>query len=672
MSLVPKSARIAGVIALGMLLTRRMAAQDPPQNPPKDLTQASLEDLMNLQVTSVSKKEQKLFKTGAAVFVITQEDIRRSGATAIPDVLRMAPGVNVARLNANSWAVSIRGFNDLFADQTLVLVDGRSVYDPLFSGVYWGDLDVPLEDIERIEVIRGPGGTVWGANAMNGVINIITRNSHDTKGGLVTAGGGNETPASGLVQYGGQIGDAISYRVFEKYFDIDHFKLPSGGDGLDGWHSFHEGFRADVKLSADDTLMVEADVKQTGQGQIIDTVIASALPLEETINDLAHNSSVNILGLWNHTTSSGNQVSFQGYDNYLSRSQLGQHFVENTVDLDLEDHMSFGTRQDLVWGAGVRVTELQTRPGYAIAFSPLNRTDLLASIFIQDEVRITDSLSLTAGSKFEHNSYTGFEAEPSAQLAWMPSERQSVWISAARSIRQPDMVDTQVRDEVGIVPVAGFPFGLLTLVGNPNPRVEKVNDYEAGYRRQAGKRFSVDVAAFASFFSNMRSGESLTPYVVTTPAYSYLALPVTFEYYDHVKTHGGEIFATWNATSRWRMSPSYSLFHLSRTEDAANVVTLPDQSGKSSPTNQFELRSLLTLPHNFEWDATVSYTSSIMGGAIPAYTQVDTRVGWRFKRLEFSVTGNNLLKPWHAEFPNEIALSTLIPRSVFAQIAWRF
>jgi iron complex outermembrane receptor protein len=648
-------------------------AQAPP---PPDLTQVSLENLMNVQVTSVSKKEQKLFTTGAAVFVISQEDIRRSGVTNIPDALRMAPGVNVARLNANSWAISVRGFNDLYADKVLVLIDGRSVFDPLFSGVYWGDLDIPLEDIERIEVIRGPGGTVWGANAVNGVINIITKSSRDTQGGLLRTDAALNSDGGTLAQYGGA-GATGSYRFYGQYFNVDTFKLPSGLEALDGVHSFREGFRADLRLTPHDTLMIEADVKNTEQGDQISAVLASSLPNQTALDDVAHNMAADALMLWNHQTERGDEISLQVFDNRSTRSQLGQRFVENTFDLDFSDHMAVGSRQDVVWGAGLRMNELRAQPGYAISFLPENRTDALTSAFVQDQIRLTDSLSLTLGSKFEHNSYTGFETEPSAQLVWTPNQRQTVWISAARAVRQPNMVDTQIVGDLAILPATGFPFALFQLQGNPKPLDESNLDYEAGYRIQVGSKLSIDTAGFVSLFRDVRSVEAVTPYVVSTPAFSYLVLPVTYFFNGQVRTDGGEIFATWNATSKWRLSPGYSLFRQSTAPDPSNIFLTLEQTGRSSPRSSFEMRSFITLPHNFEWDSTVSYTSSIIGGlaggAIPSYTQLNSRFGWRNQNLELSLVGQDLLRAFHQEFPDELGINhSMIPRSVFLRIAWSF
>ena len=653
-----------------VLLTVPAAAQN--SNPP-DLTQMSLEDLLKVQVTSVSKKEEALAKAGAAVFVITQEDIRRSGATNIPDVLRMAPGLNVAQMSTSTWAISIRGFNDVFADKVLVLIDGRSVYNPITSGVSWNQQDMVLEDIERIEVIRGPGGTVWGANAVNGVINIITKSAKDTQGGTVSAGGGSQTNAAGFAQYGGAIGAKGSYRVFGKSFDIDSSTLPGGGSAQDGWQSVHGGFRSDWDLSPRDTLTVQGDLQEGREGQNMTAVMPGALPLELTFTDRFDTSNGNILARWNHTLANGSETSLQIYDDHSNAFSLGSRVRQNTVDLDFQDHMALGPRQDIVWGFGSRVADLYLGPGYSIVYAPASRTDLLLSTFVQDELKITNALSLTIGSKFEHNDYTGFEFEPSAQLVWNPKARQSLWLSAARAVRQPDAVDATIRDEAATFPTVPGSFGLVEAIGNPNQSVERLNDFEAGYRVQATARLSVDAAVFLNFYHDLRTVEELQPYFVTSPGPPHLVLPAVFEDSGNAHGYGGELFVNWNPTNRWRISSGYSRLHMDIFKDAANVDSEIGDTGGGTPRQQFQARSALNLPRHIEWDSSLEYVGRLAAG-IPAYTRVDTRLGWKTgEHLNFSVVGQNLLSPRHAEFPGDVGLNyTLVARSVFARMTWKF
>jgi iron complex outermembrane recepter protein len=635
----------------------------------RDLTQSSLEDLMNMQVTSVSKKEQKLSKTGAAVHVITQEDIRRSGATNIPDLLRTVPGVDVARIDANSWAISIRGFNDRYANKVLVLIDGRSVYSPTFSGVFWEGQDVPLEDIERIEVVRGPGGTVWGANAVNGVINIITKSAKDTLGGIITAGTGSETTADGLVQYGGSLGHKGTYRVFGKYSNVEPSVLANGREAADGWRTPHGGFRSDWDLSPRDTLTVHGDVLRTTEGQTITTLFSKALPLVRTFNDPLNLTAGNVLGRWNHTLANGSDLSLQVYDDYSNHFEQGFTDVQNTVDLDLQHHLAVGSRQDIVWGLGTRVIDSHYGSGYSITIAPHQRLDKLFSTFLQDEVRLGNTLWLTVGSKFEHNDFSGSEIEPSVQLVWVPARQQTLWVSASRAIRQPSALDDGLQADVAIVP-AGASFGVVSLRGDPNLNAEEVRDFEAGYRTQLNKRLSLDVAGFGSLYRNVRTVQPETPYFTMLPGPPHLVVPERFANGTPIYTYGVEFSATWTVTSRWRIGPGYSFFQMAVRDPATQSTP-----AGSSPKHQVQFESRLDLRHNLEWDNTVMFVSRLAAGNIPSYTRADSRFGWRAgENLEFSVVGQNLLGPRHVEFSDAgyPVHNTLVERSVFGKVTWRF
>lgn len=639
-------------------------------SPDPDLSTVSLEDLMNIQVTSVSKKEQKLSKTGAAIFVITQDDIRRSGATNIPDLLRLAPGVDVAQVDANRWAISIRGFSDQHANKVLVLIDGRSVYSPSFSGVFWDMVDVPLEDIERIEVIRGPGGTVWGANAVNGVINIITRSAQATRGGLVSAGTGSQDHADALVQYGGQGGPDGDYRAFGKYFNNASSVFPDGRQAVDGWSGGHLGFRSDWNLAPHDTLTVQGDFLHADESQTITTLFSNALPLASTINNPVTATDGNILGRWNHTLANGSQMSLQVYDDYSRHLDTGFEDTQNTVDVDFEHHVALGPRNDVVWGLGARIINSEYGVGYDFTIVPNRRLDSLYSAFLQDQLKLTDSLSLTFGSKFEHNSISGFEYEPSVQLVWTPTEKQTVWFSASRAIREPSPIDVGLQDDAAVVPV-GSSFAVVTVLGNPNIKAEEFRDLELGYRALASKRVSLDATAFTGLYRNLESLAALTPYVVSPQGVPYLVLPELFVNGGRASTYGAEFFANWNITGRFRISPGYSYFHMNADGDSSTLAT---PTGVS-PNHQFQVRSLLDLPRNLEWDNTVGYVSKLADGNIPAYTRVDSRLGWRVGEfVELSVVGQNLLTARHAEFSDTTYPldHTLVERSVFGKVTWRF
>jgi iron complex outermembrane recepter protein len=655
-------------------MATQLAAQSPK---PLDLTQASLEDLMNIQVTTVSKKEQKLSKVGAAVFVITQEEIRRSGATNIPDVLRMVPGVDVAQIDAANWAVSVRGFNDRYGNKVLVVIDGRSVYSPSTSGVFWDQQDVPLEDIERIEVIRGPGGTVWGANAMNGVINIITKSSKATQGGLVRSRAGSQNSTGDLVQYGAKIGDSGSYRVFGNYFNAGSSTFRDGSPAGDSWHMLHGGFRSDWDLSAGDSLTVQGDAYGTGGSSTITTLLSNALPQEVTIGTRSEVSGGNILGRWNHTLAGGSDISLQAFYNRDDRNQFGIKDNLSTADFDFKHHLSVGARNDIVWGGGYRFTSDSSTPGYAITLLPLYPTDNLFNTFIQDEIKLSGSVSLTVGSKLEHNSYSGFEYEPSAQLVWAATPRHTIWASAARAIRQPARIDATAQVDYATQPLPGGGFALLQIQPSANLKAERLRDFETGYRAQLKSRLSLDVSTFLGFYSDLRTQEIGVPVFTFTPMPPHLVIPLLVRDLGHGQSYGGEVFLNWNATPRWRLSPGYSYLRVNLTREPGSQDTTLQSTASASPRNEFQMRSLLNLTRHVDWDASVAYTGTLRdggNGATPSYTRVDTRLEWRVgEHAALSLAGQNLLTPRHFEFQDVYPIrAAFIERKVSGTITWRF
>jgi iron complex outermembrane receptor protein len=663
--------RAAFGLALGLAAPSAGIAQAPL---PRDLTEASLEDLLNIQVTSVSKKDQPLLKVGAAVFVITQDDIRRSGLVNIPDLLRMAPGVNVARVDANTWAISIRGFNTRYSNKVLVLIDGRSVYTPSFSGVYWDQQDVPLENIDRIEIIRGPGGTVWGANAMNGVINIITKNSKATLGGLITASTGTEESAAGLIQYGGHIGSGGTYRAFGLYTNTESSVLPNGDNGADGWHNFHGGFHSDWDLSQSDSLTVQGDLYQSSAGQTITAVLANQLPTVASFNDRISVDSGDLLGRWNHTLPNGSDFSLQVYYDRFNRLDLGLGEKLTTVDIDFQHHFKAGSRHDIVWGGGFRQYSDAITSGYDATITPPHKTDRLYSAFFQDEITLSKSLSFTIGSKVEHNPYSGFDWEPSAQLVWSPSDRQAIWFSASQAARQPARTDAGIQFDVTVIPLANNSFGVVTVLGNPKIKAEQLRDYEIGYRAQAGKRISIDFAAFRSYYHNLESSEPGNPFFADTPGPPHYIFPLYIANLAHARTYGGELFANWDVTSRWRISPGLSLLHVNLSQDQASGDSSLQNTAGDSPQRQFDIRSFVKLSRNLDWDTSVYFVGRLADDGIPAYTRVDTRLGWRIgERVELSLVGQNLLTPHHFEFGNALeVIHSQVERSALVKVTWRF
>ena len=636
---------------------------------------------MNIEVTSVSKKEQKLSQAAAAVFVISQEDIRRSGATNIPDLLRMVPGIHVAQLDANIWAISIRGFTDRYGDKVLVLIDGRSVYTPLTSGVNWDQQDVPLEDIDRIEVIRGPGGTVWGANAVNGVINIITKSAKATQGGLASASGGSQEFAQGLLQYGGTIGQKGAYRIFGSYANVGNSPSPSGETVADGWHKAHTGFRSDWDLSPRDTMTVQGDLFQSREGQTIDTLFSGELPREAIIQDTITVGAGDILGRWSHTLANGSDTTLQFYYDGYHRIDRGLNETRNTWDVDFQHHLTIGSRQEIVWGLGYRTTSDNTTAGYAVEYDPPQFRDNLFSAFVQDDIRLTNSLSLILGSKFEHNSYTGFEYEPSAQLVWNLNDRQAFWASASRAIRQPSRADFNLDVYVASFP-AGTGTGVVELLGNTQRKAERLHDFELGYRAQISKQLSLDVAAFSSYYYGLQTQEPL-PAIYDTAGIAgaepslQLVTPFLFDDRAHAHNYGAEVFASWSVTPHWQISPGYSYLQMHVAGDPTSQYPSAGEIAHESPKHQFQFHSLLNLTHRVEWDTALYHVGQLVdggNGATPSYLRVDTRLGWRIgESLEFSIAGQNLQSPAHTEYHDAFAvLHSLVQRSVIGKVTFRF
>ena len=636
------------------------------------LAQASLEDLLNIQVTSVSKKEQKLSRTAAAVFVITQEEIRRSGATNIPDLLRMVPGLDVAQINANTWAISARGFNLQFANKLLVLVDGRAVYTPLFGGVYWDTVDVPLEDIERIEVIRGPGGTAWGANAVNGVINIITKSAADTQGGLITAGGGTQPDAFGTVQYGGKIKEDSSYRVFAKYLDEDHLFDLNGQNGDDSWHLLHGGFRVDTSLSSKDTLVTEGDVYNGEEGSIFEHSIFTP-PENIDIQGHAILSGGSVLTRWSHIFSNRSDTSLQFYFDTYNRGGPELDEFRDTVDFDFHHHIKLGSRHDLIWGLGYRHTADETVGTIDEAVFPPSDSGSLFNAFVQDQIILdSDRVTLYVGSKIENSYFTGFDLDPSIRLAWTPSNRQTFWTAISRANRTPTR-----RDEGVSAALAALPGPVeIAVLGNPNIKSEHVSAYEAGYRTQPAKRISVDIALFFNRYQGLESLESGSSFLNSSFVPPVLVQPIVLNNEMHGTTQGVEASVNWKITDRWTLNSGYSFLKMNLHTDSTSedTVSVTNTEG-SSPNHQAQLRSHLELPRGFSWDANAYFVDSLPVQSVPSYTRLDTQMGWRLaERLELSLVGQNLLQDHHEEFNNflQSVNSSLVKRSAYVKIGWQF
>ena len=672
----------AGRIFLSALLSLLLAASTVAQNSQKvpDVTSMSVEDLMNLQVTSVSKHKEKLADAAAAIFVLTQEDIRRSGATSIPEALRLVPGLEVARIDENKWAIGSRGFNGRFDNKLLVLIDGRSVYTPLFSGVYWNIQDVMLEDLDRIEVIRGPGATLWGANAVDGVINIITKPAASTQSTIITAGGGTEERGAGGVRYGSKIGDSTHYRIYGKYFDWGPSNYITGGTAHDAWDAVRGGFRADWTPAGSNSLTIQGDMYRSNYDETL-TVPTLSSPYSNTFANNGVYSGGNVLARWNHTTEGGSMSLQAYYDNTttVDHSLFEDH--QNIFDIDFQDGFHAGKRQQFLWGLGYRSILDHNGSSSTVSLQP-NQVNLNQfSTFLQDEISLVDNrLRLTVGTKLEHNTFTGFEVEPNARLLWTLSPNQSVWTAVSRAVRTPALTEEGLRLNSQVIP-PGTPANpaplpaVLAVFGSRQFTSEDLLAYEFGYRMQATTNLSFDLATFYNSYSNLRTAEPGTPFVEGSPAPTDIVVPFVAGNKMSGGTYGLELFADWKVVPKWRLAGSYSYLQMDIHKDSDSQDPTADTPNGSSPRHQWYLRSSIDLPKHFDQDTTLRFVDHLSSLNLPGYYSLDAHLGWKpVTNLELSIGGQNLLDNRHLEFlPDFVNTApTVVKRSIFGSITVKF
>ena len=650
-------------------MTRAQATQSN-QNPPKNLKQVSLEELGQIEVTTASKVPVKATRTPAAIYVITQEDIRRSGATSIPEALRMAPGVEVARVDSNTWSLGVRGFESTLSRSVLVLIDGRSVYTPLFAGVYWQVQDTLLEDIERIEVIRGPGGTIWGANAVNAVINIITKRAQETHGTLVSTGGGNIDQGFVNFRYGAGNSKGFNYRIYGKGFTRGP-EFHSDHQQFDDWRMGQVGFRTDWDSHNRDRLTLQGDLYYGDAGQRVG-IASYSLPYMTDVQQNAELSGGNLLARWERELGSGSNLQLQTYYDRTNRKQANFAESRDTFDIDFIHHLTLPGRQDFLWGLGARLSSGNVSEVVpTVVFTPNHYTDKLYSAFIQDEIHIVgDQLSLTIGSKFLHNGYSGFEIEPAARLLWTPSSRQTVWGAVTRAVRTPSRVEEDLQ-LTGLA--APTPLTFFRIIGDRKFSSESLIGYEAGYRSLVGLKFHVDIAAFYNNYDHLLSIETGAPFSESSPPPPHTVIPFFFRNGLLGHTAGFEIAPDWTPTRTWRLRGSYSYLHIDLDKKASSSDTSSANSiQESSPHHQVAIQSSLDLPKKLEFDQTFRYVSSLPAQLVRAYTTADVRFSWHATRsLDVSVVGQNLFQPHHAEFGGDPGPLVGIERSAYIKLTWQ-
>jgi iron complex outermembrane receptor protein len=622
----------------------------------------SVDELMSIDVTSVSKEPESLSDAASAIQVVTSDEIERSGASSIPEALELADNLDIAQKNSHDWAISARGFNTALGNKLLVLMDGRSVYTPLYSGVFWDVQDYLLNDIDQIEVISGPGGTLWGANAVNGVINITTKSAKDTQGLYVEAGGGTELEDFAAFRYGGVLSPGVYYRLYVKYFDRGDEVFSTGAKATDSWNQTRAGFRIDSSASPQNALTLQGDIYGGDEG--IST------------GGTAKVHGDNVLGRWTHDFADGSNMSLQAYYDFTYLDDPEPAFVFgglvrapagtltdslDTYDLDFQHHLNLGKSNRFVWGLGYRYTHDVDVNAPSVAFLPAVLNQNLYSAFAQDEVTLSDGVSLILGSKVEHNDYTGYEVEPNMRMRFELPGKQMIWAAVSRAVRTPSRIDTDFTE-------AAPPY-LVLLKGGPDFKSETVVAYELGYRAQLGSKVTTSVSAFYNDYNNVRS-TTFTPVTL---------LPLYFANALEGNTHGVEFSGAYQALDWWQVNAGYDLLK-------ENLGVKPGQTDindalneTSDPEHQFSVRSSMDLPNSVTFDAQLRWVDTLHNnsgatvGTVPAYFDLNARLAWRpTKNLKVSVVGQNLLHGHEPEYGFPGPTREEIVRGFYGKVAWEY
>ncbi|MGR8931213.1 MAG: TonB-dependent receptor plug domain-containing protein [Gammaproteobacteria bacterium] len=646
---------------------------DDPVGVAGDFLPLSWEELNDLSVSTLARQQQSVKTSPGAAFVITSEDIRRSGVTSLPELLRMVPGMNVAKINAWNWAVSARGFNDLYANKLQVMIDGRSIYDPLTSGVYWGKQNPALQDIERIEVLRGPNGSLWGANSVNGTINIVTRSAQDTQGGLLFGGGGTEERGFGGFRYGTRLSDSTFLRgTFNTIYR-------DASNDLTGQHNTHDygdaqniNLRLDSQLGGQDQLMLEANVARYRQHGYFIGVSSETFPYWRQDDTGRDGVTGGIQGSWNHRSDNGHrwvvntsftQTDWQLVVNKMSRS----HYV-----LDLEHSLPSLEGHHLLWGLNYQVIHDNFDNSLTLGFEPSEFTQHNIGLFLQDQIDLSDELKLTLGNRLEHFTYTGWETEPSGRLLWTPSGEHSFWAAISRAVVLPNRAQHSIRLFKPVIP-GGQTF--VEAKANPGMRTENLLAFELGWRWQINNHFDLDTALFYNIYDRMQ-GTRFTGAVLNMPIAG--TLEATVGNYRQVKSYGLEMAINYRFGHDWRVQASYSTNRSDVSYDAdTSWFRDPLSEPHANPQHTLSLRSLMNITNDIELDAWARYVDQIYVDrrTIPNYFTLDLRLGWHpHKDLELSISGQNLLDNNHPEFSDLLyfSVASQIQRGYLAQVSWRF
>jgi len=634
--------------ALVALLAVPAAAAAQAGNAQPDLAELDIEELGRITVTSASRGPEPVSHASAAIFVITREDMRRAGSRSIPDALRLAPGLQVARVTARDWSITARGFGEASPNKLLVLVDGRAVYSPLFAGVFWDIQAWPISDVDRIEVILGPGATLWGSNAVNGVINIITRDASVTRGGRLSVRTSTDAPITALARYGFGLGASSALRVYGMYSDHDPSRFADGTDADDDWRRGQGGFRFDSDLSGRDHLTIQGDA-YAAEGDQISRLVTLDPPYAELVPGSREVNGGNILARWTRTLGARSELRVQGYYDRAVRTQLpatGRVAVD-LADIEFQHRFGLGRRHDLVWGAGYRLVSDELEDLFAIGLVPPARNTYLLTAFAQDEITLApDRLFATLGAKLERNDFTGVEIQPNARVRWSPVPEHTLWASTSRALRIPTRLDTDIRFITNVLPTS--PLTLVRVEGNEDFESESVVAAEVGYRGELASWLSLDVSAYHSWYDRLRSTHPLAP----TTEDGRTVLPVTIGNDANARTWGGTVAVNWHPATRVLVRGSYTRLEMRVTSDSdAAPNSVPNISAGANPEHFGSLAVFVALPRDLELHLIGRYVGALSTPLIEDYVEAGARLGWRVTpNFSVGIRGENLLHDRHAEF----------------------
>jgi iron complex outermembrane receptor protein len=665
--------RICGFFLVGISL--RCAGQSPTPSDPNGLADRSLEELMNIEVTSVSKKVQRLSATAASVFVITSEDIHRSGLE-LPDVLRLAPGVQVARVEAGRWAVAIRGFNNDFSNKLMVLIDGRSIYSEVNPGVMWDMVHVAPDDIERIEVIRGPNAALWGENAVNGVISIITKSAKATQGGLLTAEGGSETEAKGTARFGGELGSNASYRIGGHYSDVAPLLSDGASASAYGWTSNSLDFRMDWNPTASDSVLVSGQGYHSVLGHDVSSPTASN-PFPSVVDAQESSFSGNLMASWQHQLSEQSSVEWRISWDHMDYGDANVPQRTTTMDDQFQNRIALGDRNDLIWGLEYKAATAEMAPTLVFGVNPSHSQRKLGAVFAQDEITLVpEKLHFIVGARTSYDTASRLQIQPTGRLLWTPNVNLTTWAAVSRAVHTPSVVERGIEGTLAAVPVSAGLFGLVQIGSNPDARPESALSYEAGQRVQVSHALSFDLSAFYTIHQHLLGDQSLAAYFVPASGIdlAHLVFPLEQTNVRYGASEGFELSATWSVVPRWRLTAGSDWLrvhtHAYAGVDATDTVT----DGGTSPHYQYELRSNMDLTRRLQFDTSIYFVAALPEENVPSHFRLDVRLAWRLtEKLELSGGVQDALDPQHPEmYSQRLTGLEAIQRNVYGKTTWHF